>query len=287
MAARARAAGTTGSGDLARTLAWLEKSGSQTVRDGMARYGIPSERAFGISVGALKAYARELGKSQTLALGLWSAGFYEARMLAAFVAEPAAFDVAQMNAWAKDFDSWAICDTVCFHAFDRTPLAWGRLTPWAAAKAEFHKRGAFALLWGLTVHDKQASDDRFLECLPLIEAAATDERDYVKKGVDMALRAMGKRNAALRAAALELATRLSEAEAGPGAWIGRSALRDLAKTRTAKSRTSKTPSARSSPAQKRTTKKPSTQTPAAEKPSAKKPAPQKPAPQKFAAKKRR
>jgi 3-methyladenine DNA glycosylase AlkD len=255
MAARARAAAATGGNDLSRALAWLEKNGSQKVRDGMARYGIPSERAFGISVGTLKAYAHELGKNQTLALGLWSTGFYEARMLAAFVAEPAALDVRQMNAWAKDFDSWAICDTVCFHVFDRTPLAWGRLTPWAAAKAEFHKRGAFALLWGLTVHDKQATDDRFLECLPLIEAAATDERDYVKKGVDMALRALGKRNAPLRTAALELAARLSEADTGPSAWIGRSALRDLAKARTARSPTREAPSAKKTAAKKPSAKK--------------------------------
>ena len=216
---------------MARALAWLEKNGTEKVRGGMARYGIPAVRAFGVSVGALKAYARELGKSQPLALGLWRSGWYEARLLAAFVAEPASLGVRDMNAWASDFDSWAVCDTVCFHAFDRSPLAWGRIAPWARARAEFHKRAAFALLWGLTVHDKQAPDARFLECLPLIEAASSDERDYVKKGVDMALRALGKRNARLRAAALELATRLAEAGEGPAAWVGRSTLRELGKAR--------------------------------------------------------
>jgi 3-methyladenine DNA glycosylase AlkD len=231
MAARTRSAATSKGDGLTQALAWLEKKGTREVRDGMARYGIPSDRAFGISVGALRAYAKELGQDHALALGLWSSGWYEARLLAAFVGDPAALGVQQMNAWAKDFDNWAVCDTVCFALFDRTPLAWGRLEPWAAARAEFHKRGAFALLWSLSVHDKQAPDERFIEHLPLIEAAATDERDYVKKGVDMALRAIGKRSAPLHAAALELAARLCESDAASAAWIGRSTQRELSKTR--------------------------------------------------------
>jgi 3-methyladenine DNA glycosylase AlkD len=251
MAARSRLA--AGSGDVASALSWLEKNGSQQVLDGMARYGIPSARAFGVSVGALKSYARELGKSHPLALGLWSSGWYEARLLAAFVGEPAALDVRQMNAWASDFDSWAVCDTVCFHLFDRTPLAWGRIEPWAGARTEFHKRGAFALLWSLSVHDRHASDERFLEQLPLIEAAASDERDYVKKGVDMALRALGKRNPRLCTAAKELATELCGVRSGPAAWIGRSVLRDLAKPRAARPAAAKTPAAKTTAAKAKTT----------------------------------
>lgn len=231
MAARSKAVATAGGSDLGRTLAWLKKTGTQHGRESMARYGIPADRAFGIGVGTLKEHAKELGKSHALALELWGSGWYEARLLAAFVAEPASLTVAQMNAWAKDFDNWAVCDTVCFHAFDRTPLAWGRLAPWAGASAEFHKRGAFALLWSLSVHDREASDERFLECFPLIEAGASDERDYVKKGVDMALRAVGKRSPGLHAAALKLAARLCEAGSGPEAWIGRSVQRELVKTR--------------------------------------------------------
>jgi len=227
----ARARPSSGDADLARTIAWLEKTGTRTVRDGMARYGIPATKAFGVSVGTLKTHAKALGKNHALALELWSSGWYEARLLASFVAEPAQLVVSEMNAWAKDFDSWAVCDTVCFHAFDRTPLAWGRIAPWAAASAEFHRRGAFALLWGLSVHDREASDAAFLDCFALIEKAASDPRDYVKKGVDMALRAIGKRNASLHAAALELAARLCESEAGSAAWIGRSVQRDLAKAR--------------------------------------------------------
>lgn len=215
--------------DLATVLAWFQRSGTRKVRDGMARYGIPATHAFGVSVGTLKAYAKSIGHDHALAQALWKSGHYEARMLASYIGDASVLTTKQMDAWASDFDNWAICDTVCFHLFDRTPLAWPRVHAWATARAEFKKRAAFALLWGLSVHDKQAGDARFLECLPLIERAAEDERDYVKKAVDMALRALGKRNPALRAAALELAQRMSESERGAQAWIGRSARRELGK----------------------------------------------------------
>jgi 3-methyladenine DNA glycosylase AlkD len=193
----------------------------------MARYGIPSAGAYGVSFGELRGFAKELGRDHALAQALWASGRYEARMLAALVDDPAAVTVAQMDAWADDFDSWAITDTVCFHLFDRTPHAWSRVTAWAGATALYRKRAAFALLWGLTVHDREAEDRMFLACLPLIEKAALDERDLMKKGVDMALRALGKRNAALRRAAVDLAGFLARKPEASAAWIGRSALREL------------------------------------------------------------
>jgi 3-methyladenine DNA glycosylase AlkD len=174
-------------------LRWLERHGERSTVEGMARYGIPSEGAYGVTFGELRRFATELGRDHALAQGLWASGRYEARLLAALVDEPAAVSVGQMNAWAGDFDSWAICDTVCFHLFDRTPHAWSRVKAWAGASALYRKRAAFALLWGLTVHDRAAADRMFLICLPLIEKAALDERELVKKGVDMALRAVGKR----------------------------------------------------------------------------------------------
>lgn len=174
----------------------MERTGTREGREGMARYGIPDTRAFGVAVGALKAYAKPIGKDHALAQALWKSGHYEARMLASYVGDPALLTAKQMDAWASDFDNWAVCDTVCFHLFDRTPLAWPRVFAWAGARAEFKKRAAFALLWGLTVHDKTAKDAQFLACLTLIERGAEDERDYVKKAVDMALRALGKRNPA-------------------------------------------------------------------------------------------
>jgi hypothetical protein len=131
-------------------LDWLERTGTAETRAGMARYAIPSDRAYGVTVGELKKEARRLGRDHELALALWETERYEARILAAFVGEPRRVTVAQMDAWCADFDSWAICDTVCFHLFDRTPHAWGRIGPWARRKGEFQKRPAFALLWGLS-----------------------------------------------------------------------------------------------------------------------------------------
>lgn len=208
-------------------LAWLEAEGSAKGRAELARYGLPADGAYGIGVGVLKAKAKTLGRDHALALGLWASGRYEARMLATFVDDPAALTVAQLNAWAADFDNWGICDTACFHLFDRTPLAWARIKPWARASATYHKRAAFALLWALTVHDRTADDAPYLACLPLIAKAATDERDHVKKGVDMALRAVGKRNATLRVAARALAAELAASEDKTAAWIGRHAGREL------------------------------------------------------------
>jgi 3-methyladenine DNA glycosylase AlkD len=212
-------------------VAWLRRNGRRATRDGMARYAIPADRAFGVTVGELRAYAKQLGRSHELAAALWETGWYEARMLAAFVDEPERVTARQMDRWCAGFDSWAICDTVCFALFDRVPAAWERVEPWARRREEFRKRAAFALVWSLAVHDKGAANERFLACLPLVEMAAVDDRNFVKKGVDMALRAVGKRNAALRAAALELAARLAVAESASARWIGRSTQRDLNKAR--------------------------------------------------------
>jgi 3-methyladenine DNA glycosylase AlkD len=215
--------------DIAGALDWLKRKGTKKTVAGMARYGIPATKAFGVTVGEIKAYGKQLGKDHELAQALWASGWYEARLLAAFIDDPDAVTSQQMDAWANDFDSWAVCDTVCFHLFDRTALAWPKVRAWARVRPEFKKRAAFALLWGLTVHDKKAPDDEFLACLPLIERAADDERDYVKKAVDMALRALGKRNAELREAALKFARQLSTSEGGARPWLGRSALRELGK----------------------------------------------------------
>ena len=212
---------------------WLRQHATKKTRDGMARFGIPSTNALGVTVGDLRRYAKTIGQDHALADALWKTGIYEARFLAAFVDDPAQVTAPQMEMWAADFDNWAVCDTVCFALFDRTAHAWKKVRAWAGARPEFKRRAAFALLWALSVHAKQAPDEPFLACLPLIEAGALDERDYVKKGVDMALRALGKRNAALRRAAIDLATRLRASDRGAQAWVGRSAARELA---TAKAR---------------------------------------------------
>jgi 3-methyladenine DNA glycosylase AlkD len=202
----------------------------------MARYGIPSDKALGVSVGELKKMAKSLGRNHELAAGLWDTGWYEARMLAGFVDEPARVTPAQMDRWSRDFDNWAICDTVCFHLFGRTPHAWRKVSEWSARRDEFVKRAAFALLWGLTVHDKDAGDDRFAEGLLLVERAAADERHFVKKAVNMALRAVGKRNVRLKAAAVSVARRLADSPQAGARWIGTDAHRELARVAAVRNR---------------------------------------------------
>lgn len=208
-------------------LDWMRREASPTAREGMARFGLPCERAFGISVGRLRQHAKTLGRSRVLANALWDSGWYEARLLAIFVDDPAQVTVAQMDRWSSEFDNWAVCDTACFALFDHAPQAWGRLLPWSRREAEFGKRAAFALLWALSVHDKRADDQRFIEALALVEAAAIDPRNYVRTSVNMALRAVGKRNDALHAAALDMARRLAGSDDATARWVGKDALKEL------------------------------------------------------------
>jgi 3-methyladenine DNA glycosylase AlkD len=209
-------------------LTWLKRHSSKATRDAMARYGIPQTNALGVTMANMKVLARQLGRNHDLAAALWDTGVYEARMLTSFVDEPARVTASQMDRWCHDFDNWGICDTVCFHLFDRTPHAWQKVALWCDRDEEFVKRAAFALLWGLTVHDKQADDARFAEGLRFIERAATDERHFVKKSVNMALRATGKRNPALNAAAVAVARRLADSSEPAPRWVGKDALRELA-----------------------------------------------------------
>jgi 3-methyladenine DNA glycosylase AlkD len=205
---------------------WLERHASVKTRDGMGRFGIVAPSALGVTVGDVRALGKRIGCRHELADALWSTGIYEARLLTAFVADPAELSPRQMDAWCRDFDNWAVCDTLCFHLFDRSPHAFARLEAWAAEPAEFVKRAAFALLASLALHDRRSDDAAFAACLPLIEAGASDERNFVKKAVSWALRAVGARSRALHAASLELAGRL--VTAGPAArWVGKDALRDL------------------------------------------------------------
>ena len=208
-------------------LDWLERKGTRRQVKELERYGITARAPFGVAVGELRKYAGRLGTDRELALSLWATGRYEARMLACMVDDPSRVTVKQMNAWAADFDSWALVDTACFQLFDRTKHAWKQAARWSKAKPEFTRRAGFALLWSLSVHDKEAADEPFLEGLKLIEAGADDERHFVKKAVNMALRAIGKRNAALNAAALETARRLAASSDDTARWIGKHALREL------------------------------------------------------------
>jgi 3-methyladenine DNA glycosylase AlkD len=210
-------------------LAWLKSHSSKATRDGMARYAIPSDHAYGVAMRDIKALGKTLGRNHALALALWETGVYEARMLASFVGDPEELTPAQMERWCKDFDNWAFCDALSFNLFDRSPHAWKKVKQWSSRKPEFEKRTAFALLWSLALHDKSAPDERFLEGLALIEREATDESNFVKKAVNMALRAMGRRNRAIRAAATEVARRLAASDDRTAKWVGTDALRELTK----------------------------------------------------------
>ena len=208
-------------------IAWLKRVGNRRTVEGMARYGLPSDRAFGVPVGRMRAEAKRIGRDHALAAALWESGWYEARMMASLVDDPTLVTRRQMDAWAGDFDNWGICDTACFHLFSRSPLGWETARRWAKSPREFVKRGAFALMASLVLRDKAATDEQFAALLPLIEKGAHDERNFVKKGVNWALRAIGKRSAPLNAAAVAVCRRLAAEKDPAPRWVGKDALREL------------------------------------------------------------
>ncbi len=191
-----------------------------------ARVGIPNDSALGITIPALRTLARTVGLDHDLALQLWETGIHEARLLAAFIDDPARVTESQLERWVSDFDSWDICDGVC-GLFERTPLAWAKAVEWSAREEEFVRRAAFTLVAGFAVHDKDAPDTRFLAFLPIIHERSTDDRNFVKKAVNWALRNIGKRNRALNSAAIEMAEQIRADGSRAGRWIAADALREL------------------------------------------------------------
>jgi len=208
-------------------VAELRAMGNPRNVEGMARFGIASANTFGISVPALRALAKRTGKDHALALALWDTGIHEARSLAAMVDEPAKVTKRQMDRWAAQIDSWDVCDGCTFELFDRTPYAYDKAVEWSASKKEFVKRAAFSLMAALTVHDKKAPDAAFRAMLPIIRREAGDERNFVKKAVNWALRQIGKRNLALNAAAIATAEQIRADGTRAGRWVAADALREL------------------------------------------------------------
>jgi 3-methyladenine DNA glycosylase AlkD len=214
--------------DVKAALAWLEENSSRKIRDEMLpHYGIDAPKAFGVSVANIRKLAKIVGRNHEFALALWETGWYEARMLASFVDEPERVTPAQMDRWCRDFDNWGICDTVCFHLFDRSPHAYRKVEQWAKRRDEFVRRGAFALMASLALHDKGASDEYFSKWFPLIEEGATDGRNFVKKGVSWALRGIAKRSPELKSAVITLAERLAGSPEAAARWVGKDVLREL------------------------------------------------------------
>jgi len=234
-----RAAGRDAAARAEALLARLAPLGSEEARYGMARYGIATSDAFGVSVYELRRVAEGLGRDHDLAVALWATGNHEARLLASMVDDPAAVTETQMDEWAAAFDSWDVCDQVTSNLFDKTPFAYDKVREWSAAQDEWIKRAAFATAAALAVQDKTAADEPFLEILGFCRREAGDDRNFVKKAVNWALRNIGKRNARLHAAAIATAEAILAAAdvlaaadrkdpaARSGRWIARDALREL------------------------------------------------------------
>jgi 3-methyladenine DNA glycosylase AlkD len=194
---------------------------------GMARYGISTLGTLGVPVVEIRRLAKQAGRSHELAAELWDSGIHEARILATIVDRPEWVTRRQMNQWARDLDSWDVCDQACLNLFRHTPFAWAMAARWAGARREFVRRAGFALMAGLAVKDKNASDTDFEALLPLIAAAATDPRNMVKKAVNWALRSIGKRNPHLRRAAIAAAENVRLIDSPAARWIASDALREL------------------------------------------------------------
>jgi 3-methyladenine DNA glycosylase AlkD len=213
---------------VAEVIERLRAMGSERNREGMARYGIVAEAALGIPVTELRKVGREIGRDHAMALALWDTGIYEARILASIVDDPKAVTEEQMERWVADFDTWEICDQCCGNLFEKTPFAFRKVEEWTARQAEFEKRAGFSLIAYISVHRKKAPDADFLPFLEIIKREATDERNFVKKAVNWALRQIGKRNARLNRAAIETAQEIAAMPSRAARWIAADALRELA-----------------------------------------------------------
>ena len=194
---------------------------------GMAKYGMTVERRLGVSVPDMRRLAKELGRDHRLALDLWRSGIAEARIVAGMVADPAKLTEGQMEEWVKDIDSWDVCDQVCMNLFEKSQLAWKKIIDWSEREEEFVKRTAFSLIACLAWHDKKASDEKFVELLPVIMREAADERNFVKKAVNWALRNIGKRNVRLNEAAISTAKEMQRLDSKAARWIAADAIREL------------------------------------------------------------
>jgi 3-methyladenine DNA glycosylase AlkD len=211
----------------ASILAKLRRLASPKDVAGMARFGIVGDNLLGISVFQLRAIAKQTGQDHTLAEVLWASGIFEARILAAFIAEPAKVTRRQANSWAKDFENWADCDGLCIHLFRKTSFAHELAVAWSRRREEFVKRAGFTMMATLAVHDKAADNDIFRAYLKRVQQESNDERRNVKKGVNWALRQIGKRNRTLNREAIRMAELIREKDSRVARWIAADALREL------------------------------------------------------------
>lgn len=194
---------------------------------GMAKFGMAVEERLGVSVPEMRKIAKEVGKDHKLALELWKTGIIEARIVAAMIAEHEKLTEKQMEDWIKDINSWDVCDQVCMNLFEKTPLAWKKILDWSKREEEFVKRTAFALIACLAWHDKEAEDEKFVKLLPVIKSGAIDDRNFVKKAVNWALRNIGKRNPNLNKVAIKAAKEIQQIDSKTAHWIASNAIKEL------------------------------------------------------------
>jgi len=213
----------------ASVLAELHRLANPANVAGMSRFGIVGKNLLGISVVSLRALAKQSGRDHALAEALWSSGLFEARILAGLVAEPAKVTRRQANAWAKDFENWADCDGLCLHLFRKTPFAHELAVAWSHRREELVKRAGFTMMATLAVHDKAADDNLFRGYLLRVQEESNDDRHNVKKGVNWALRQIGKRNRVLNRDAVHMATAIRKQNSRAARWIASDALRELQK----------------------------------------------------------
>ena len=205
----------------------MKSIGKQEALKGMSRFGIKTENALGLSVPQLRALAKKIGMKHELAESLWRTGIHEARILAGMIDDPVKVTSGQMERWVTQFDSWDVVDGACGNLFDKTPFAVEKAKEWTAREAEYEKRAGFVLMAELAVHDKKMPDKTFLEFLPFIVREASDERNFVKKAINWALRQIGKRNLQLNAAAIRTCKQLHTVGSRSARWIAADAMREL------------------------------------------------------------
>lgn len=205
----------------------FKKHGSKKNLEGMTRYGINPLNGFGVPIPVIRKLAKQIGKNHELGLKMWKTGIHENRLLACMISDPAKVTKTQMNKWAKDFYSWDICDQVCNNLFMFTPFAYEKAIEWSGSKKEFVKRAGFVLIATLAVHSKELKNEDFVKLFPLIIKESVDDRNFVKKAVNWALRQIGKRNIPLNKKSVKLAGELLKLDSKPAQWIAKDAIKEL------------------------------------------------------------
>ncbi len=213
--------------DVSEVLKKLKSVSNPKNVEGMARFGINPKNTYGVSMPEIRRLAKDIGKDHSLAQKLWSSEIHEARLIAGLVDKAEDVTEEQMETWVNDFDSWDVCDQVCMNLFDKTKFAYRKVEEWSKRKEEFVKRAAFAMMASLAVHDKKAKDEVFLKFLPIIKRESIDERNFVRKAVNWALRQIGKRNKTLNKLAIQTSKEILKIDSKAARWIASDAIREL------------------------------------------------------------